>query len=553
VTITIMGGNSIEEIAGNQARLESRPHWDMIRPLMELRGQRILLVGASSGIGRALALELAKAGAKLHLVARRGPLLEAVAQQIRAAGGEVRTFAADTSDPAQVRAAWEALGPPDGLLYNAGVSHSTMLARFSSDDVRRLFETNFHGFLYWMDHFLPILRRRRFGWVGATTALCAYRGIPSGIAYSASKGAIGNFLEGLRMDLEPYGIRVFQLMPGFVNTPMAELNNITSPLAISPEEAARFVREQFEKERTHIEFPGGMSWAMKLLRNFPDSWYSALFRKRWILPRHHLERLIEILPPLRCRRDGTALGFDRYASWVCPRCGARETLVRDHLDLLDGRDEFEARDRQIEFAYRFYSMVYPVVALWAMACVWKGSLRHLLRFYRDRVREASPPFLDVATGDGSLTKLVLRKVGTPDFVGVDLSQDMLEKASKKLRSYPGKLLYICDIGKANWPDGSFSDILCFGGLHVFSDLRGALANMRRLLRPGGRLSGSYLLRPQRPWADRLAEWAIEKGLLSNCMTEEEIARVFEEAGFRFRFRERNGRMLLFALERRGTI
>lgn len=518
---------------------------------VELRGRRILLVGASSGIGRALALELASAGARLDLVARRAPLLESVAQQIRAAGGEVRVFAGDGADPAQVRVAWERFGAPDGLVYNAGLSHATLLSQTSAAEVRRLFETNFFGFLHWLDLFLPVLRSRRSGFVAATTALCAYRGFPNAEAYAATKGALGNFLEGLRMDLEPYGVRVFQLMPGFVTSPMSALNNVTSPFEIPAEEAARIVREGFERDRTRIEFSTGMSRAMRILRLLPDSWYSAVFRKRWTRPRYELERMIGAMPPLRCRRDRTDLAFDRYASWVCAKCGHRETLVRDHLDLLDGRDAYEAVDRKIEFAYRIYSIVYPAVALWAMWCVWKGSLRTLLRFYRERIREADPsrPFLDVATGDGSLTKLALRQVGTPDFVSVDLSKDMLLKASKRFAGHPGKLFYICDIGKANWPDGAFSDILCFGGIHVFSDVPGALANLRRLLRPGGRLSGSYLMRPERPWADRLADWAIEKGLLSNSHTEDGICRLFTEAGFRIRFTERNGRMLLFSLTR----
>jgi NAD(P)-dependent dehydrogenase (short-subunit alcohol dehydrogenase family)/ubiquinone/menaquinone biosynthesis C-methylase UbiE len=519
---------------------------------MNLSGKHVIVVGASSGIGRATAIELAREGAKLFLVARRHGMLAEVADEIRrAGGGRASIHAADTSDPSQVKAAWEAAradGPVDGIVFMAGISHVTMLDRDTAADVKRVFDTNFHGFLHWLDHALPLMRGRRDGFLAATTALCAYRGIPSGEAYSASKGALANYVESLRIDLEPHGVRVFQLMPGFVKSPMSDLNNISSPMMIAAEKAARIIVGGLKRERTRIEFGRGMSWVMRILRWLPDRCYARFFRKRWTEPRANLERMIAALPPFLCPKDGRAMDFDRYASFVCA-CGEKLSLERDSFDLLDGRESKGDRNEQITLAYRLYSLVYPVVAFFAMKCVWKGALSHLVRFYREGVAEAAAtgrPFMDVATGDGSLTKIVMRKVPSkPDFLSVDLSRDMLAKASKRFRNHPGKLFYMRDIGTLNMPDASFSHILCFGGIHVFNDLKGALGNMRRLLRPDGKLIGSYLLRPARPWADGVANWAIAKGLLSTSMTEEEVDRLFAECGFRYVRRELNGRMLLF--------
>src|SRR5262245_12171628 len=141
-----------------------------------------------------------------------------------------------------------------------------------------------------------------------------------------------------------------------------------------------------------------------------------------------MDTMLASLTAFQCPEHRVALRFEAPASLACPTCDRRFSTVDGHPDLLDGSSltEPSSRNERVKLAYRFYSLVYPLVALGALWFVWRGSLRHQLRFYRERIRDAAArkrPFLDVATGDGSLTQLVLRKVeGKPAFVGLDISR-----------------------------------------------------------------------------------------------------------------------------------
>jgi SAM-dependent methyltransferase len=258
---------------------------------------------------------------------------------------------------------------------------------------------------------------------------------------------------------------------------------------------------------------------------------------------------LDPLPRFRCVEHDADLAFDGKDAFACARCETR-LRVRDDL-LVEERARGSERDEKVKFAYRLYSLVYPVVALLALWTVWRGSVRRQVRFFRDRIREAGegPGFLlDVGTGDGSLTRLAARKVDRkPAILGVDLSEAMLKKAVKRLRRWDRKVLYVADIGTAALPERAFPAITCFGTVHVFSDPLATLRRIRDLMTDDGVFSGSYLLAPGTPRRDRFVAWAKRHGLLATSYDEAGLDGLVAEAGFRYTRKERNGKMILFTL------
>jgi len=193
---------------------------------MNLRGKRIALTGASAGIGRELALQLARRGARLALGARSSQALEEVATACRNEGGEAIVVSCDVAHAAECRAFVEtaagAFGGLDILVNNAGV---TMVARFDEVQDLGVFEqilrVNYLGAVYCTHAALPHLRASR-GLLVAISSLSGLTGVPSRTAYSASKHAMQGFFDSLRVELRGSGVDVLVVSPGFVSTQMRE-------------------------------------------------------------------------------------------------------------------------------------------------------------------------------------------------------------------------------------------------------------------------------------------------------------------------------------------
>jgi len=227
-----------------------------------LRGSRILLTGASEGIGRALAQDLAARGARLVLAARDPVRLESIAAQCRASGAEAHAVPTDVSDPAAcaalVAAAIARLGGLDVLVNNAG---ATMWARFDAvtdlDIFERLMRVNYLGAV-WLTHAaLPPLKASR-GLVVAVASLAGLTGVPQRSGYAASKHAVVGFFESLRIELESEGVGVTIVAPDFVlsETHRRAAGADGRPLGESPmregaimraDECARLVRRAIER------------------------------------------------------------------------------------------------------------------------------------------------------------------------------------------------------------------------------------------------------------------------------------------------------------------
>jgi NADP-dependent 3-hydroxy acid dehydrogenase YdfG len=203
------------------------------RALKTLQGAAVALTGASAGIGWATAVAFARERARVAVSARRADRLEALAQEIRAAGGEPLVHAADVADPAQVQAFVEAtrerFGRLDVLVNNAGFGVRGRVEETPIEDYRRLMEVNFLGTLYGCRAAIPIMRAQGGGVIINVSSIVGHRSLPGGAAYAATKAAQISLTESLRVELRGTGISVCSVHPIGTATEFAEVAARESP------------------------------------------------------------------------------------------------------------------------------------------------------------------------------------------------------------------------------------------------------------------------------------------------------------------------------------
>ena len=188
----------------------------------KLNGLRVLVTGASQGIGRALVVEAAKRGCKVLAAARSQPLLDELAAEVRAAGGTVETVAADITKPedraAMVSAATRHFGGLDVLVNNAGIGATGHFMDSEPDVLRQIFETNFFGLTETTRVFLPLLKQGVTPAIVNISSVVGRRALPARSLYSASKFAVAGFSEAIRAELAKDGIDVLVVSPGLTRT-----------------------------------------------------------------------------------------------------------------------------------------------------------------------------------------------------------------------------------------------------------------------------------------------------------------------------------------------
>lgn len=235
------------------------------------------LTGASSGLGRALALRLAGRGYALGLAARRRERLEEVAAEIRAAGGEAEALPCDVSEREDVLAAvarcGERLGPPALLVANAGVSENTDVRQLDGREVERVMRVNFLGAVWAVEAVLPGMLERGRGHLVGVSSLAGFGGLPLTSAYSASKAALSNFFEGLRIDLRDSGVDVTVIHPGYVRTPMTERNRFPMPFLMELDDAVDRMERAIVERRRSVAFPWPLAALARVGRLFPRGLY----------------------------------------------------------------------------------------------------------------------------------------------------------------------------------------------------------------------------------------------------------------------------------------
>ncbi len=251
----------------------------------DFKGKRVWLTGASSGIGEALALELATRGAEVHLSARRADVLEALAGRIRSAGGAAFAVPCDVTDREKTLAAAksiaEAHGPIDIVVANAGTYvPSEPHERFDSDEYEAIMRLNYGGVLHAIEGVLPGMIARASGHVVGVSSLVGYRGLPRAAAYGASKAAVINFLESLRFHTMSRGVDVTIVNPGFVETPLTNKNDFEMPFLVPAARAARIIADGILRRRMEVHFPAPFSWTFKFMRILPYPLYHALIGRK---------------------------------------------------------------------------------------------------------------------------------------------------------------------------------------------------------------------------------------------------------------------------------
>jgi short-subunit dehydrogenase len=233
-----------------------------------------VITGASSGIGWEVAKLLAREKCHLGLVARRKERLDALADECRAHGVKAVAVSADVSERAQVFQAVEAirsqLGPIDLLLANSGVGLPTTLEPMNLDEVDAMMKVNYCGVVYAVQAVLPEMMKRGQGHIAAISSLASYKALPGEGVYCSSKIAVNYFLEGLRIQLKKRGIATTVICPGFVHTPMTELNTFKMPWVMTAEKAAGHVLYALRKRKKVYNFPWQTTMLMRLTRWLPD-------------------------------------------------------------------------------------------------------------------------------------------------------------------------------------------------------------------------------------------------------------------------------------------
>lgn len=254
---------------------------------MTLAVSSVIITGASSGLGKALAQEYARRGAVLGLMARRGELLSQLAGDLPV---RCHTYAIDVTDArAMARAAADFMGRegcPDIVIANAGVSAGTLTGEPEDNIVfQEVMAVNVLGMMLTFQPFVEAMRARRRGVLAGIASVAGFRGLPGAAAYSASKAAAISYLESLRVELRTSGVRVVTICPGYVRTPMTVNNPYRMPFLMNADAAASRMAAAIDAGKRFYVLPWQMALVGWFLRQLPRPVYDRLFARAPRKPR----------------------------------------------------------------------------------------------------------------------------------------------------------------------------------------------------------------------------------------------------------------------------
>jgi short-subunit dehydrogenase len=243
----------------------------------------VMITGASSGIGRGLAVALGSKGAKVGLVARRAETLDEVVREIEAAGGKAIALPADVQSAESMKLAGDelrsSLGAIDVLVANAGIGPTRDAAKFDAAEVSDVMNVNVIGTSNSVAAVLPQMLERGQGQLVAISSLAAYRGLPKSAAYCASKAAVSSFFESLRLDLEPRGIQVTIIHPGFIKTALTAGRGAQLPFLMELDDAVNKMVSAIEKRRKRYSFPWQLATIVRASMIMPIWMYDRISRE----------------------------------------------------------------------------------------------------------------------------------------------------------------------------------------------------------------------------------------------------------------------------------
>ena len=248
---------------------------------------RVVISGASSGLGLALARHYLQQGAQVAACARRADLLQILSEQYP---GQVYCYPLDVRDAAALQAAAQDFisraGVPDIVIANAGVSRGTVTDYAEDIDAfQQVMDINVLGVVKTFQPFMSAMRKAGNGTLVGVASVAGFRGIPGSEAYSASKAALISYLESLRVELHGSGVSVVTLCPGYIETPMTEINPYAMPFILPADEAARRMARVITARKSFAVVPWQMGLVGSVMKLLPNWLYDWLFSKAPHKPR----------------------------------------------------------------------------------------------------------------------------------------------------------------------------------------------------------------------------------------------------------------------------
>jgi short-subunit dehydrogenase len=245
--------------------------------MREWSGKRYWLVGASEGLGRALAHKLSRAGAEVIVSARSEDKLKEVVADLP---GRARYVTVDIADSDSVAAAVQEIGEIDGVVFLAGLATLLKAQDWDTERVEQMFDVNLTGAARVIGRVIRPMVERDDGHIVMIGSLSAYRGLPESIGYSASKAGLMALAESIHGDLRHTNVTVQLANPGYIDTRMQTDNPHSKPFMMSPDEAAQEVFDQMNGDSFHKAFPFLFSLLFRVSRFLPTGLYEAIFFRR---------------------------------------------------------------------------------------------------------------------------------------------------------------------------------------------------------------------------------------------------------------------------------
>jgi len=242
--------------------------------------KKIWITGASSGIGKALALKFSKEGWQVAASARRENLLIEIANLNK----NIFPFPLDVTDPENCKKVFDQVKQEfkeiDISVFSTGIHDPESEKKLNLNSIRKIMEVNFFGTINSINAVYDYYKEKKNGQISIVSSVAGYRGLPDAGAYCASKSALTSFTESLHFDLKKSNVKVSLISPGFIKTPMTDQNNFPMPMIKSPEFAAEQIYNGLiKKNNFEIHFPKTFTFLMKLLRILPNKIYFWLLEK----------------------------------------------------------------------------------------------------------------------------------------------------------------------------------------------------------------------------------------------------------------------------------
>ena len=242
--------------------------------------KNIWITGASSGIGKALAIKFANEGWQVAASARRESLLKELSNQYT----NIQSFPLDVTDSDKCKSVFkdiiEKFENIEICVFGTGIHDPKSEKKFNLEKIKKIMEVNFFGTMNSINSVYDYFGQRKVGQISIISSVAGYRGLPAAGAYCASKSALTSFTESLHFEMKRKNVRVSLISPGFIKTPMTDQNDFPMPMIKSPEFAAdQIYNGLIKKSGFEIHFPKVFTFFMKFLRILPNIFYFKFLEK----------------------------------------------------------------------------------------------------------------------------------------------------------------------------------------------------------------------------------------------------------------------------------